>query len=112
MESDNYNDVMQEVKEAYADCWLNWSEGQHRRNLSFRASRPVPSSVAAEIMASAVPGGYNEFEADLLNNIQGDVVIAREGSVCIYAMPGAKIPKSLNEDERSTDGKETRLWWD
>lgn len=108
-----YELVLAEVMKAYADCHMSWERGAKLRNLDFRASMPVPAPVAAEIMKKAVPDGYNAFSAQILSKIDGEVVIAREGSVCVYVQNGAYIPKPLMEDERSvTENGETRLWWD
>ncbi len=85
-----------------------------QRQLDWRAADSLSRDGAACVLLECVPGGYNAFEADLLKKLPSDcrVTIAREGSVCIYV--DGNIPKipSMNADEWSFDGKETRIWWD
>ena len=124
--------VEQEVLNAYADCGLidekldellpEWSKGDRRmteaeqkiyydvepefmkmRDLHFRASRAVKPETAYKIMKRACPG-YNEFDCELIKLFPDDckIVIAREGSVCLYIKPGEqKLPtcKALKADE-------------
>ena len=114
--SPEYRDIALEVGEAYADGLIeDYPEGMRRRSLDFHASRAVPAPVAAAIMTVAVPDGYNSFEGSLLTRIKGDVILAREGSVCVYLVKGATIEGELLEDENdpARDGSgNTRLWWD
>ena len=105
-----YKQVAFEVFQAYKDCNDGQSFGE--RNLNFRAFRPVPAKVASEIMAKAVPYGYNNFTADLLGKIKGDILLAREGSVCVYVEPGAVAEHELGEDEYNVIDGKLRLWWD
>ena len=113
-----YHKVTLEVRDAYADCncpetKVGYRRGMAKRNLHFKADQPVPASVARQIMEMAVPGGYNGFEAKLLSHISGDVILAREGSVCLYLCPDAIMEGDLheNENDKQEDGT-TRLWWD
>jgi hypothetical protein len=116
--------IRKEVGEAYADCWLG-KEGMKRRNLDFKASGDVSKAEAIYILKQAIPNGYNMFDADLLENLPGDVriTIAREGSVCLYIGKGRgkgiadthymNYEKWLMADEFDVlkDGT-VRLWWD
>lgn len=112
--------VANEVRDAYSDCH-EFKAG--KRNLGFLASEAVSLEEAVQIMSKYV-SGYNEFSPELLYQLPKDVqvVIAREGSVCMYL----QLPSTLNEsifnqqlisdmkiDEFSVeeDGK-VRLWWD
>ena len=111
----NYKAVEDEVMNAYSDAN---DLGRLRvavvvlRNLHFRAFRTVPAKVATKIMTKAVPGGYNNFHADLLNRIKGQVLLAREYSVCVYVSPGAVVKGELGEDEYNVIDGKLRLWWD
>ena len=114
----NYKAVEDEVMDAYADANDVGLTGSvifrmsATRNLHFRAFRTVPAKVAAAIMAKAVPRGYNNFHADLLNHIKGQVLLAREYSVCVYVSPGAVARGELGEDEYNVIDGKLRLWWD
>lgn len=110
--------VYNEVMEAYYDCHsgARWDTCNKRRNLSFRASQPVDRAMAIDILSDALHRGYNEFEPSLLEQLPEDskIILAREGSVCIYVegeIPADIVPK-LKCDECDYDGKETRIWWD
>jgi hypothetical protein len=117
-----YDDVARETMLAYADCCMEGTPHEGQRNLHYHAARPVPAAVGMEIMRAAVPDGYNGFTYDLIGEIKGDVILAREGSVCVYVpLPGTA--PDLGEDERDeTEAfvpdkepighKAVRLWWD
>jgi hypothetical protein len=111
------------------------------RNLGFRASKAVSPKTAAAIMEKLVDN-YNGFSWKYLLKLPDDckVVLAREGSVCIYVQPGkTKLPTrskmnaseydKLDKDEYAADdihkglyrGRptpyggykgEVRIWWD
>lgn len=106
--------VEKEVKAAYTDCWMDGDEAYKLRNLHFRASSPVSRDEAREIMQKYVPG-YNAFEPELIKKFPKDsqIVIAREGSVCLY-VKASKYPsvKAVKADERDRDGEFMRYWWD
>lgn len=117
--------VYQEVKNAYADCWLNWVEGSKLRNLDFRASESVSKAEAKDIFSRYVPGGYNAFASELIDHLPEDseITIAREGSVCIYVRSQELnasdhmqklVASALDCDEFSydADANEYRIWWD
>lgn len=111
--------VLAEVKQAYIDCWSGkpYGETESLRKLDFRASAAVNPKTAAAIMKQAVPHGYNDFEADVLNAL-GDckITLAREGSVCIYVDRALTVSEknALSPDEYDWYGEdgEWRLWWD
>ena len=99
---EKYKQVAEETIEAYGE----------RPNLHYRAFRTVPSAVAVKIMAKAIPDGYNNFTADILAHIKGDVLLAREYSVCVYVSPGEVLEHELGEDEYNVFDGKLRLWWD
>lgn len=122
-----YEDIYDEVRKAYIDCWgmqgLDQEEAMrlyhekfaHERNLNFRASRSVPPKIAKRIMAKAIIG-YNGWEPDLMDHIPDDceVTIAREGSVCVYVRGKLENQNLLHANEIDADlvDDETRIWWD
>jgi hypothetical protein len=116
--------VRKTTMDAYTDCWA-WGKPGYteercyaERNLQYRAEAPVPKEAAIEIMGAAVPGGYNEFTADLLGHLPDgcEVTLARAGSVCVYV--GGRLPAELEQtmkaDEFSYDPETnlTCIWWD
>jgi hypothetical protein len=106
------------VRQAYSDCHPRDDNPLQDRNLNFRAAAAVPLADAVEILAAAVPDGYNNFQAANLKLLPPacQVVIAREGSVCIYVegQLTAHDAFGLEADEFSfdPDSNETRIWWD
>ena len=117
--------VLAEVKEVYFDCWNNlpWATMEKRRRLNFLASHSVTRDEAVEIMAQAVPNGYNEFQPNgqTLAKFPDDsqITLAREGSVCVYVQGKLPANKKYQNDEHTyyppipgTPRGETRLWWD
>jgi hypothetical protein len=124
--------VQDEVRQAYLDCWSHrdFMEVESLRNLQFRASDFVSRDEAVAIL-SDVMDGYNNFEPKLLLKLPEDckVVIAREGSVCVYVdcKVSGKLARSMKVDENNFVDEErpyaaaipgystvglTRLWWD
>ena len=105
--------VQNEVKMAYADCWMDGNEAYNLRNLNFRASKAVSRDEAYEIMRQFVPG-YNFFEPKLIKKFPANtqIVIAREGSVCLY-VKARKHPsaKAVKADEMDKEGEFVRYWW-
>ncbi len=71
---------------------------------------------AMNIMKQALPGGYNEFKAELIDKLPADakIQIAREGSVCLYVKTTTKLSKaSLKADELDeVEPGLYRIWWD
>ena len=117
--------VEQEVMVAYTDCWMdNFEEAEKKRKLDFKASQPVDVATAVRIMTKAIPGGYNEFNAELISRL-GEIIdvegiwLARESSVCIYVdcdEPNAEeiemIVEELRADEVDYYADQLRIWWD
>jgi hypothetical protein len=108
-------DVAEEVKMAYADCWIdNWEKAKGLRNLNFRASKAVSRDEAMVILEYSKVY-YNDFEPSLLKHFSEDcmITIAREASVCLYVegsiLPSAHVVKA---DECHGEGYSTRYWWD
>ena len=117
-----YLQVLEVVKEAYADCVPVYSEeisdaeGDKRRNLNFRSSISVSPEEAYRITKATIGSGYNNFEPKLLKLFKKDcqIQIAREGSVCIY-VKGEVLPKQnqllADEYDKEENGWH-RIWWD
>ena len=113
------NKILREVVAAYGDA--GGYSASKKRNLNFKASEFVTRDEAFAIMDKALPRGYNEFRAGLLNyfHIKQKFMIAREGSVCLYVWtpPDSDIifpsMEELQADEmtRQEDGT-MRIWWD
>ena len=120
-----YASELYEVMGAYSDCWMgNERNAEWTRNLNFRASGIVPRSVAMKILEIATPT-YNEFDYKSLLKFDENCwfVIAREGSVCLYAtrnnssvdMPSAEEvgADEMALDEAGDNSLNTfRYWWD
>ena len=104
-----YQSVADETIDAFCDCQ---DDSRGERNLTYRAFRTVPADVAVKIMALACPHGYNEFKADVLAKVKGNILLAREYSVCIYVTPGAVAEHELGEDEYNIVDGRLRIWWD
>jgi hypothetical protein len=105
-----------QVCNAYADCTMPFEEASQLRSLSFKAYEPRTPRQVKQIMKRAIPDGYNNFNADLLDlfNPRCEITIAREYSVCLYVR-GKNLPSmnKLGADEYNIqpDGS-TRIWWD
>ena len=107
--------VLQEVKQAYADCWMKRQQmGMKTRNLNFIASEFVSVEEAEKIMEKCIVY-YNNFEPKLLKLLpkNSTVKIAREGSVALYVTCNKKPVKKMKFDEcRQVSTGYWRLWWD
>ena len=114
--------IEQEVKIAYADCWMDWDKSKNIRNLDFMASDYLTKDDAKHILSKYITG-YNNFTPDLLDLLPDDsmVKIAREGSVCLYVVSeelktSPKLQqltqKALGADEFDYVNDEFRIWWD
>ena len=113
--------VEDEVARAYCDCHDHSPNAD--RNLDFSASKAIPLWEAIRIMQRYVKE-YNNFEWHLLAKLpeNSTVVIAREGSVCMYIKTPIlldkpqmnKLIKDMKVDEFSQIDDSTiyRLWWD
>lgn len=108
--------IRAEVIKAYADQTMSSNKADAIRNLHFKASKAVTVARAKAILSVAIPDGYNEFSADLLDEFPEDVsvVIARENSVALY-VSGNNLPSkravSASKYSRLDDGS-VRYWWD
>lgn len=110
-------EAIQSIMDAYSDC-DNGSKAE--RELDFECDFAFTPAEAERIMRKAIPGGYNEFNAEVLQHIlnrKAKVFIARESSVAIYIvgteLTGREI-HAMAPDEFSYDEHEltNRLWWD
>lgn len=117
--------VLNEVKLAYCDSTKPWEIAKDLRNLDFRATYEVSVPDAVSIMTQALgldnanDMGYNAFSPSLLNFLPADckVIIAREGSVCVYVETNEeltqKLANKMSADEfNKTSHKLYRFWWD
>lgn len=107
--------VDSEMTMAYGDCNGIWPD----RDLNFQASEKVNVEDAVQIMCKAldVPEdteGYNCFKPSLLRLLPEDskIILAREGSVCVYVEGKVEYTPKLECDEFSFDDGYTRIWWD
>ena len=71
---------------------------------------------AMSIMQQALPGGYNDFKAELIGKLPSDakIQLGREYSVCLYVKTNTKPSKSsLKADElHEVEPGLYRIWWD
>jgi len=115
--------LLRDVRNAYSDC----NGTKHERNLGFLAKDFCSVNEAVAIMDKATAGGYNDFRPSLLKRLphNSQVILAREGSVCVYVMSPVTLDESatidlLKADECDLksidfDGQKIsvyRIWWD
>jgi hypothetical protein len=120
--SSNYNQVLSEVRKAYADCqsWKNGNGlvGMEERELDFLANLSVSPAEAKQILIASGVTSYNDFDPMELDKFDPEdrVLIAREGSVCLYVHWAKKPNRNIRADEVSEaeiNGiKAMRYWWD
>lgn len=71
---------------------------------------------AINIMKKALPDGYNEFKAEIMDKLPTDskIQIGREGSVCLYVTTNTKLSKTtFKADElHEVSPGVYRIWWD
>jgi len=114
--------LLRDVRNAYSDC----NGTKHERNLNFRANEYCSVSVAVEILERTVVR-YNAFRPELLNRLPNGskVILAREGSVCVYVISPITVDTCVLKDTlkanechlRTIDfgGQNIpvyRIWWD
>ena len=112
--------VQKQATKAYYDCWFSdFDIAEKKRNLHYKAKSAVSRNEAIAILRSCIPTGYNEFEPELLNFLPEDskVIIAREGSVCLYVKADdstfdEKLKEDMKVDEMNKENGYWRLWWD
>lgn len=102
-----YEDIANQVCEVYSE---------HSCCFNYRSDRFVSRKNAYAILKRAIPMGYNAFKADIILDLPDDVevMIAREGSVCLY-LKGDDLPsmEDLMADEYTVESNGiTRVWWD
>lgn len=120
--------VLKELKVAYADCILERKENEpeeefqerfenslNERILRFKCSKFLSPSDAFEVM-NEVCQSYNDFSADLIKLFPNDcqILLAREGSVCLYVKKGeSELPVEETEANEIDEKNDlTRYWWD
>ena len=122
------NQIVEEIEEAFSDCWMKSAEdAMRRRNLDFRASGPLKPSEWLPAMRKIIPHGYNEFCVESIANTIApfadriEIVMAREGSPAMYFQADKKTLKLLENvlrkskgspDELTLQNDELRAWWD
>ena len=118
----SFKNVLEEAKKAFCDAWddkHSFDELKNIRNLNWRASKDVSCSEAIRIMSKAVPNGYNAFEASLLSLLPKNsrIVLAREGSVCVYLLGVKRLTMKLRQELKADEYDNIgdlgfRIWWD
>ena len=95
---------------------VKFKKGYSGQNFNWRDSTFMGKKDAIHIMKQALPGGYNEFKAELIDKLPSDakIQIAREYSVCLYVKTSTKPDKrSLKAAELDMVEKNIyRIWWD
>jgi hypothetical protein len=83
----NVNNTALHIINAYSDCNNIQKNVTGYRCTNF-ISEPITMSQAYKYLRAAIPGGYNDFDAELLLLLPQDwqVMVAREGSVCLYVL--------------------------
>lgn len=135
-EIESFRTVFIETQLAYADALLGESIGStfeqasKFRRLDYKAPLPLPMEQAMLIMAACIES-YNAFDSTIMAKLptmfkSRNVIIAREGSPCIYILPGTQefkrlfaqqdlieLQDVLHADECSIQDDGTlRIWWD
>ena len=111
------------VVKAYADC-NSMGFDENERNLDFKSSSYFNAGELIEVMSTAIEGGYNLYDKDVLKEVVetfngARYKPAREGSPCIYVYPEKNSRVWLHKDfggiadevSLENDGS-IRLWWD
>jgi hypothetical protein len=103
--------IYQEVKKVYSDCTLDFDVACKIRQLDYCSNNPVCIDTAIDILNECMTG-YNNFTPNILENLKeidenGEVYIAREGSVAIYFVSKlSREEKSVLEDIESNNYSE------
>lgn len=106
--------IRAKIIDAYSDCCDGAdSDASGYRCLHF-ISEDITMKLACQYLEEAVPNGYNNFSVDLLEKLPQDwrVMVAREGSVCLYIMGDKfdeleKLRGELMFDELDLLGEDT-----
>lgn len=93
-----------------------YGSNKHGSNIEWKNTAMFSKKDAMNIMKQALPDGYNDFKAELIDKLPADakIQIAREGSVCLYVKTTTKLSKaSLKADElHQVEPGLYRIWWD
>lgn len=85
-------------------------------DMLWKSKTVLSKKEAMEIMKQALPDGYNDFRAELIDKLPSDakIQLGREYSVCMYVKTSSKPSKaSLKADELDMIEKNVyRIWWD
>jgi hypothetical protein len=85
-------------------------------NMMWKDTTMFSKKDAMNIMKQALPDGYNEFTAELIDKLPADakIQLGREYSVCLYVKTNTKPSKaSLKADELDeVEPGLYRIWWD
>ena len=93
-----------------------FAKGYDGNNMMWKDTTMFSKAEAMKIMKQALPGGYNEFKAELIDKLPSDakIQLGREYSVCLYVKTNTKPSKaSLKADELDeVEPGLYRIWWD
>ena len=85
-------------------------------DMLWKSKTVLSKKEAMDIMKQALPDGYNDFRAELIDKLPSDakIQLGREYSVCMYVKTSSKPSKaSLKADELDMIEKNVyRIWWD
>lgn len=116
-----------EIRKTFADCQSRYADfdvTKNIRRLDWKATQPVSGNEVREALSAICVDGYNAFDpvnvADAILTVdpEAEVIVAREGSVCLYIktthnklMMMALNNEAADEADVQTDGS-IRFWWD
>lgn len=93
-----------------------FANGYNGNNTAWRDVTLFSKRDATNIMKKALPNGYNEFKAEIMDKLPTDskIQIGREGSVCLYVTTNTKLSKTtFKADElHEVSPGVYRIWWD
>ena len=85
-------------------------------DMLWKSKTVLSKKEAMDIMKQALPDGYNDFRAELIDKLPSDakIQLGREYSVCMYVKTSSKPSKaSLKADELDMIEKNFYIiWWD
>ena len=85
-------------------------------DMLWKSKTVLSKKEAMDIMKQALPDGYSDFRAELIDKLPSDakIQLGREYSVCMYVKTSSKPSKaSLKADELDMIEKNVyRIWWD
>lgn len=111
------NGGMPKIKEVdFGKDAKRFAKGYDGSDTMWKSKTMLSVKDAMAIMKQALPGGYNDFKAELIGKLPSDakIQLGREGSVCLYVKTNTKPSKSsLRADEiNEVEPGLYRIWWD